>query len=159
MICLLITAAFLHETFQQQLIQNLILIVQLKSEKQCNNKELLNKNVWGKQNCTSFQKTLDFSLDIFHILANYTTITMSSMFMCNIHAELSKRICSMCRTTKRGMLSVGQTDNFRPIRADKILKRNERNLFFSRFWVANPQTNAHLAELKQEKIYFTEYHR
>ena len=59
-----------------------------------------------------------------------------------------------------GMLSVGQTDNFRPIRADKILKRNERNLsFFSRFWVANPQTNAHLAELKQEKIYFTEYHR
>ena len=105
------------------------------------------------------KKNLDFSLDIFHILANYTTITMSSMFMCNIHAELSKRICSKCRTTKRGMLSVGQTDNFRPIRADKILKRNERNLFFSRFWVANPQTNAHLAELKQEKIYFTEYHR
>ena len=105
------------------------------------------------------KKNLDFSLDIFHILANYTTITMSSMFMCNIHAELSKRICSMYRTTKRGMLSVGQTDNFRPIRADKILKRNERNLFFSRFWVANPQTNAHLAELKQEKIYFTEYHR
>ena len=93
-------------------------------------------------------------MDIFHILANYTTITMSSMFMCNIHAELSKRICSMWE-----MLSVGQTDNFRPIRADKILKRNERNLFFSRFWVANPQTNAHLAELKQEKIYFTEYHR
>ena len=95
MICLLITAAFLHETFQQQPVQ---------------------------------------------------------MFMYNIHTELSRRIC-MCRTIL-GMLSVGQTDNFRPIRADKILKRNERNLsFFSRFWVANPQTNAHLAELKQEKIY------
>ena len=113
----------------------------------------------GNRIAPHYKKNLDFSLDIFHILANYTTITMSSMFMCNIHAELSKRICSMCRTTKRGMLSVGQTDNFRPIRADKILKRNERNLFFSRFWVANPQTNAHLAELKQEKIYFAEYHR
>ena len=113
----------------------------------------------GNRIAPHYKKNLDFSLDIFHILANYTTITMSSMFMCNIHAELSKRICSMCSTTRRGMLSVGQTDNFRPIRADKILKRNERNLFFSRFWVANPQTNAHLAELKQEKIYFTEYHR
>ena len=153
MICLLITAAFLHETFQQQLIQNLILIVQLKSEKQCNDKELLDKSVWGKQYCTSFQKNLDFSLDIFHILANYTTITMSSMFMCNIHAELSKRICSMCRTTKRGMLSVGQTDNFRPIRADKILKRTREISFFSVFgWPIPKQTLSRRARS-------TEYHR
>ena len=95
------------------------------------------------------KKTLDFSLDIFHILANYTTITMSivcscATFMLNYPKEYVVCVGLLregCFLLAKQIISARLEPTKYLLNVQSQFRRVLSLVFSPDFWVANRQTN------------------